>query len=221
MARVEDDFLNRKLEHILRDYDRGWAAGLARRDRITRIRTWHVTVFTAYLAFIATRDPGEVDITVLPLAGATFLFWVMEALATALGIFHMETTVWRIDRIFSEAMADEFQYAIKQYRFHSEKNRGKRFGGKGGRWHRFALGFLNLQPLVFYGLPFSGLLLYELMNRFPHYRISDMLRNWIEALPLFALCFVLVITLLMWVSILLHKDWQKTKENWMRVRKKV
>jgi len=153
MGRVEDNFLDRKLEHIIRDYQAGWSMGQKRSDRINSIRTWNVTVGAAYLAYVATRDSGVTGATLLPLAGVIFLFWIMEAFTGSLGRFNMELVIGKVDELFWKPMPSGFEQAIREHKFLSQQNQEKKRWGKHGQWDRFTRAFLNDQTKVFYLLP--------------------------------------------------------------------
>lgn len=165
MGHVEDDFLNRKLEHIIRDYQAGWSMGQKRADRINSIRTWNVTVLAAYLAYVATQYPKMTGATLLPLGAAIFLFWIMDAFTGSLGRFNMEYVIGKVDELFCKKTQKEFKDAIRDHKFFSQQNQAKKPWRKHGKWDRFARAFLNYQTAVFYGAPLACLLVYDLIRQ--------------------------------------------------------
>ncbi|MBN2132918.1 MAG: hypothetical protein JW741_25690 [Sedimentisphaerales bacterium] len=153
MARVEDDFLNRKLEHIIRDYESGCSMGQKRADRTDRIRTWNVTVGAAYLAYVMTQGCGAIGASLLPLAVIIFLFWIMDAFTGSLGRLNVAFRIEKVDKLLCKKTQKEFQDAIKDHKFLSEWNHENKCWGKHGRLDRFARAFWNCQTLVFYVAP--------------------------------------------------------------------
>ncbi len=99
MCEPKRDILKQKLDHIRKDYDTGVSILLHNGDRVARIRTWSVTVFAAYLAYVLKSD----DLTMVPLwplIGAVVLFWTMEAFATSAAIFLRHNCLCRVDAVF-------------------------------------------------------------------------------------------------------------------------
>lgn len=156
-----NEALERKLEHIKKDYDSAYSLMLKAGDHISSIRVWNVTVVVAYLGWMTRPDATK---TVWPLLAAMLVFWIMEALVNAEAHFFQEHTLEKVDQIFNEIDLATQERLIKEHQFlgKTAASPGKQLFGKGGRIHRFCRGFTNCKTVVFYVMPLIVLiLLYE------------------------------------------------------------
>jgi hypothetical protein len=157
MSPREKAFYDRKLEHIKRDYEHVLSAMLKFSDHANGVRQWNITVIIAYLALAKACVDKGIDVSILPLVGAIYLFWVMEAFVRAQMHLYREQRLAIADRLFSEKDDARFRQLVEEYSFprNDERIPGKNWWGKGGRLHRFFRGLVNCQTLVFYILPLT------------------------------------------------------------------
>jgi hypothetical protein len=158
---------DRKVEHIKRDYDHVFASILKLGDYSNSVRHWNITVIVAYLGVAkACLDKGTA-VPILPLLGAIYGFWIMEAFVKAQMYFYREYTLASVDRLFSETDEGRFQQLVEKYDCFLSKDRespGKNMWCRGGRLHRLFRGLVNCQTLVFYALPLTILIVWCLAS---------------------------------------------------------
>jgi hypothetical protein len=166
MANSSDkQFIDRKVEHINRDYDHVFSAMLKLGDYGNSVRHWNITVIVAYLGVTkACLDQGT-DIPIVPLIGAIYGFWIMEAFVKAQMYFYREYTLTPVDRLFLEKDEDRFRQLVEEYHqflsMADRKSPGKKVWGGRGRLHRLLRGLVNCQTLVFYALPLIILIVWR------------------------------------------------------------
>lgn len=152
----ENSFHIRKLEHIKRDYDHTLSIVLKLSDHGNSVRQWNITIIVAYLVFAKVYVEAGKDIPILPLLGAIYVFWVMEAFVKAQSYLYSKHTLEIVDRLFSEKDDSLFDDSIGKYKFQRMVKRS--CTGKWGRVHRLSCGLVNCQTFVFYMLPLAILI---------------------------------------------------------------
>ena len=146
--------LNKKLEHIQKDYDR--ACSLAERvdSRVNTIRSLNITVIVAYLGWMSqSGGPNHI----LPLLAAIFAFWVLEALAGASARFYFFYTLTQADGVFYSTAIDMFHKSVQEYTFldRTQSSQYKKWLTCRGKVHRLLFSLINCETFLFYFLPLS------------------------------------------------------------------
>jgi hypothetical protein len=199
MSQREDDFHARKLEHIKKDYDRVFSAMLKLGDYGNSIRYWSIVVIVAYLGFAKAYVDKGTDIPVLPLLGAIYGFWVMEALVKAQMYLYRDYTLEKADELFSTSNDATFKRLVKDYQFFSKQgdSPGKKWWTEGGKLHRLSRELVNCQTVVFYVLPLILITWYSASWNRPTLTLTVALPLWIILL-LPAVLFLLIWFIYWW-----------------------
>jgi len=143
----EEKDINRKLEHIIRDYQTAWSRLQSQGQQVLLIRGWSVTVALAYMGFTVTARDKWADVSgfweymfvlYAPPALAILLFGFMEALTRSYAIFCRKRIIQDIDQIFYRE-GKSFSQAVKDHRFLVDKEDKEK---RKDRWRRFFTGFL-------------------------------------------------------------------------------
>jgi len=163
----KNGFYDRKLEHIKRDYDHVFSTILKVSDHGNSVRQWNIAVIVAYLGLIKACVDKGTEISLVPLIGAIYLFWVMEAFVKAQMYLYREYTLDQADCLFSEKDDACFRQLVEKYKLLSKdkESPGKNWWGNRGRLHRFFRGLVNCQTFVFYILPLAILIGWSCASR--------------------------------------------------------
>lgn len=129
VAKFNSDFINRKRELILKDYESLFIVFGRETDIIYSFRGWTITILTIYFTFLFTVQPTGFVVIYLPGLCTILTFYLLEVSERSILRFLLQD-IRELETIFMIEDNDEFMQAVALYEFRDLRDAKRPFKSK-------------------------------------------------------------------------------------------